>query len=85
VGSSAKMMAGLFMSARARATRWTPPPRQWQIVAVSADMRVVLETAENRRIVAWAVQKTNLSAFLGRLGRPEKVASKIVREQTGSS
>lgn len=50
----------------------------WPLIdRVEADMRVYVGVADRPLIVAWAVQKTNLWAFLGRSGRPERVAERI--------
>lgn len=56
---------------------WSEYRIDWdQIDEVGADMRVVLR-AGDRVVVAWAVQKMNATAFLGRTGRPERVAARI--------
>lgn len=50
----------------------------WPLIdRVEADMRVYIGVANRPVIVAWAAQKTNLWAFLGRAGRPERVAERI--------
>lgn len=56
---------------------WSEYRIDWdQIDEVRADMRVVVR-AGDRVVVAWAVQKMNATAFLGRTGRPERVAARI--------
>lgn len=56
---------------------WSEYRIDWdQIDEIGADMRVVIR-AGDRVVVAWAVQKMNATAFLGRTGRPERVAARV--------
>lgn len=53
---------------------WLP----WrQVASVTADMRVVIVTTDDRVVVGWAVQKTNAAAVLGRQSRTDRVAERL--------